>query len=110
MIDLNATKVDSVKNEERTYGIYPTRNLRIRLLCETLCQTGHKASADDLLSGWESVYGKIEKMVDYLEELPKVVAALIADPYRGKMLNRCKMLTEIISFPTTGAADIQQIA
>jgi hypothetical protein len=103
MIDLNATKVDSVKNEERTFGIYPTRNLRIRLLCETLRQTGHKASANDLLAGWESVYGKNEKMVDYLEELPKVVAALIAGPYRGKTL------TGIISFPTTWAADIQQI-
>jgi hypothetical protein len=103
MIDLNATRVSSVQSEERTYGIYPTRNLRIRLLCETLRQTGHKASADELLAGWESVYGRIEKMVDYLGELPQVVAALIAGPYRGKALSA------IISFLTIWAADVQTI-
>jgi len=103
MIDLNATKVNSVQIEERTYGKYPTRNLRIWLLCETLRLTAHAADADRLRAGWELVYGKIAKMLDYRDELPKVVAALIAGPYRGKTL------TGIIDFPANWAPDIRQI-
>lgn len=103
MIDLNAVKVDSVQTEDGTYRMYPTRNLRIRLLCETLRQTGHETSANRLLASWKSVYKEMTKLVDYLGDLPKVVTALIGGPYRGNKL------TEIISFPPAWESELELI-
>lgn len=103
MIDLNATNVKKVQQEERKYGDYPTYNLRVRLLSETLRQTGHAGDAARLLANWEAVYGPIATMLDYLAELPKVVEALLKGPYRGKAL------TEIVSYPAGWDNDVPVI-
>lgn len=103
MIDLNATTVAKVQNEERTSGIYPTRNLRIRLLAEALRRTDHAPAAVRLCNGWEAVYGPMTKMTGFLDELPQVVSALLAGPYRGLTM------TSIIKFPSEWCREVKVI-
>jgi hypothetical protein len=104
MIDLNATSVQAVQRDDRpSSGPYPPRNLRVRLLCETLRQTGHGPAAERLLTGWVAVYGEMTTMRDYFDELPAVAKSLLSGPYRGIAL------TQLIQFPSEWSAAIERI-
>jgi hypothetical protein len=94
MIDLNATSVKAVQTEDRAYGLYPTRQLRVRVLCEALRKTGHAAAASELLAGWTDLYGEMTTMRDYGDEVSAMVDALLAGPYRGIAL------TTLLNFPS----------
>jgi hypothetical protein len=103
MLDLNASSVSAVTRDDKPRGLYPPRNLRVRLLCEALRKTGHEDPARRLLENWTAVYGAMTALDDYAEDLPAVADALLAGPYRGISL------THLISFPASWSATLEII-
>jgi hypothetical protein len=77
--------------------------LRIELMLESL-RTTHQNEAARLRATWEDAYGPMQTMLDFQDDVPKVVAAIHAGPYKGVAL------TDIIGFPTDKATDVRTIA
>jgi hypothetical protein len=103
MMDLLSTSVNSIQTEVRTGGSYPTRALRIELMLEGLIHSGHNDDAVRCRSTWEGAYGRMQTMLDFKNDIEKVVKAIYAGPYKGIAL------TAITSFPTGAAGDLQTI-
>jgi hypothetical protein len=67
---------------------YPTRFLRVLVVCEALRQIGFKKEADERESSWRTAYTQ-HKMEAFEEDIPEVVAQLVSTPFaelRGKTL------------------------
>jgi hypothetical protein len=104
MMNLLATSVDFIQREEKRSGRYPTRALRIELLLEALAQLGHGDESRRLRSNWEGVYGPMQKMSEFKPDVPMVVKAIYAGPYKGDTL------TSLGSFATHAVDRIRLIA
>ncbi|UPK11137.1 hypothetical protein IVA93_33995 [Bradyrhizobium sp. 155] len=98
MMDLLTASVSSVQNEIRSGGKYPSRALRVELMLEAL-QRDHAADAARLRTTWQEVYGPLETMPEFRQDVATVVDAIHAGPYRGHRL------TDIISISGDAFAD-----
>lgn len=104
LMDLLATSVSAIQTEERRRGKYPTRALRVELMLEALKgQLGHPGESDRLRSMWEGVYGRMQTMLDFKDDVKRVVRAVYKGPYRGIAL------TEITTFPQNAREILQTI-
>lgn len=103
MMDLLTISTRSIQTEVRKSGKYPTRALRVELMLETLAQQQHRDDAQRMRMEWEDAYGPMQTMVDFLPDVPKVVSALLAGPYKGIPL------TAIGPFPLNEGEAIKKI-
>ncbi|MEO8449263.1 MAG: hypothetical protein ABI647_05700 [Gemmatimonadota bacterium] len=118
MSDLLTTAQEVVQKEERRFGAYPTRALRVELMVKTLELTGHGEGSKRVRSDWESIYGAMQTMLEFQSDVERVVKALLAGPYSGRvatgsetrLLEQGVALTTIISFPVDQDVTIKTIA
>lgn len=103
LMNLLTVAPETVQNEVRSTGKYPTRSLRIEIALSALAHLGHTSSAEQLRGSWEEVYGPMRTMTELLPDVEKVVAALLAGPYKGLAL------TSLDPFPSGKARNIQTI-
>jgi hypothetical protein len=101
LIDFLAAPVNFIQRETRTGGEYPTRALRIELVLEALKQRRFENAATRLRTYWEGTYGAMRTMLDYINDVAKVVSAIYAAPYGGSSL------PDELKFPAT--ADVMGI-
>ena len=93
LMDLLATSVSAIQTEERHRGKYPTRALRVDLMIEALKQLGHPGESDRLRSMWEEACGPMQTMLDFRNDVERVVRAV----YKGSLQGIA--ITAITSFP-----------
>lgn len=103
LMDLLATSVNVIQTEERRRGKYPTRALRMELMLEALKQTGHLEDSKRLRLTWEGAYGPMQKMLDFKNDVERVVRSVYDGPYKGIAL------TSITSFPQNVSQTLQTI-
>lgn len=87
MMDLLSVCPTRIQTEVRKSGKYPTRALRIELILHALTHFEHEAAAARLRQDWEATYGGMRTMMELKNDIPRVVSALIAGPYKGIALS-----------------------
>jgi hypothetical protein len=93
LIDFLSGPVEQVRQEERRGGVYPPRALRVELAVRALEQHGYRDDAARLRASWQSAYGPVATMTEFLAEADAVVAAVCSGPYGGRTL------ADIVAFP-----------
>jgi hypothetical protein len=109
MMDLLAGAVQKIQGEKPREGAYPTRNLRVALMLETLSQMGLKDDSERLGQLWQATYGPQALPADFGDDMAKVVVALIAGPYRDN-IGANLSLRDLVTLPAGyGAKRLQHL-
>lgn len=84
LFDFLATDRDKVKNERRaapTWGLYPSRWMRVGLVAETLRHMGFGDDADRLRASWRTEFDAPLHNAEFDDDLGKIAAATLKGPY-----------------------------
>lgn len=110
LIDFLATTVTAIQGDVRKSGKYPTRALRIELALQVLERTGYAAAVPSLRTAWESVYGAIEQMKEFVSDTKVVARALCDGPYKGNSAGAGVGLAFAAGVRPADTATIEKIA
>jgi hypothetical protein len=112
LIDFLAASVTMIQGEDRKGGKYPTRSLRLEIALQALTEGGHAAEVERLRKAWESVYGAMTRMTDFIDDARKVCTQICAGPYRGRAQPPAVPLTTIVAFsqPIATVSKVAKVA
>jgi hypothetical protein len=109
LIDFLAASITLIQAEDRKSGKYPSRWLRLEIALQVLTDTGQGSEVARLRAAWESVYGEMLRMTDFVADARKVATALCAGPYRGRGNAPGVALTDVVRF-SQPAATVSKVA
>jgi len=100
LTDFLATDPAKVSQENRSepWGLYPSRWMRVALSAEALRQTGFAVEGNTAEETWRLQYGEPSQNVDFKSDIPLVVGAVLAGPYKPIEVAGSARLTDVLSY------------